>query len=61
MDSETTILTDDRGVPFARPEAPAADADIETKIAYMRAKCAYNDAVTACGSRAFAHGLRGLK
>lgn len=49
-----TILTDERGVPFERPEVPAHDAPIEERIAYIRAVHAYNDKVTDCANKAFA-------
>jgi hypothetical protein len=46
------IVHTDNGKPvFAMPEKPDATADIETKIAYMRAKHAYNDAVAAAANR----------
>ena len=47
------IYTDANGKPFAKPEAPALDADIETKIKYMREMCAWRDAITSCGSASF--------
>jgi hypothetical protein len=52
------IHTDAKGKPFERPEPPPDGASIEDKIAYMRAKCAYNDAITDCANKAFAKGFR---
>jgi hypothetical protein len=52
------ILVDERGVPFDRPEPPAPDADIETKIAYIRAVHAYNEKVTASANASFDKALR---
>lgn len=48
------IFTDSNGRPIECPEAPAPGADIEARIAYMRAKCAYNDAIASRASAAFA-------
>lgn len=52
-----TIYTDANGKPFEKPEAPAIDADIETKVKYMREMCAWRDAITSCGSAAFAQSF----
>lgn len=51
------ILTDARGVPFARPEKPAPDAPIDQVVAYLRALATYNDAVSDCGNRSFARAF----
>jgi len=48
------ILTDANGKPFEKPEAPAKDAPIEEKIAWLRAMATYNNNVTNAANRAFA-------
>ncbi len=53
-----TFLPTRKGTPLSGPEKPAADADIEVKIAYMRAVAEYNDRVQSCGSEAFARAFR---
>ena len=54
----STILTNDKGVPFDRPEPPAQNATIEEKLAYIRKVHAFNDAVTDSANRAFDLKLR---
>jgi hypothetical protein len=51
------ILTNSHGVPFEKPEPPAPDADIEEKIAYLRARSTYNDAIANCANAAFTAGF----
>ena len=55
--TEKPILTDDQGRPFPRPESPGPNANLSERIAYMNALYAYNDAVAATASRAFAEQL----
>ena len=52
------IYTDEHGRPFERPEPPAADATIDVKIAYLRARAAYNDAIASCANKAFSSAFR---
>lgn len=52
------ILTDERGVPFTRPDPPSAGATIDEKIAHMRAVHAHNDRVADCANKAFARAFR---
>lgn len=52
------ILTDSQGKPFSKPEAPPEGADVETKIAYIRAVHAWRDQVTACANHAFDEAFR---
>lgn len=49
-----TIMTDANGRPFECPESPGANADIEAKIAYLRAYAKFRDRVADCANRAFA-------
>lgn len=52
------ILTDANGVPIVKPEPPAPDANIETKVAYLMAHAAYNDKIAALASSAFDRQFR---
>lgn len=49
-----TIFTRADGTPYQRPEKPEPDADIEVKIAYMRALAAYHDEISNDANREFA-------
>lgn len=53
-----TIYTDAQGRPFDQPEPPARDASIEDKIAYLRARAAWSDAITDCANTAFDKQLK---
>ena len=53
-----TIYTRGDGTPIEKPEPPGEDADIESKIAWIRAFHAYNDEIADVANRAFADGFR---
>lgn len=53
-----TVYLDEKGEPFQRPEQPPSGAPIEDVIAWMRAAADYNDAIAACGARAFDRAFR---
>jgi hypothetical protein len=53
------IVTDANGVPFERPEPPGKDATHEERDAYVRARYAYNDAVTDSANKSFATAFKG--
>jgi hypothetical protein len=48
------IYTNDKGVPFAKPEP----SEFATTVEYLRAYSAYKDAISDCANRAFDEGLR---
>jgi hypothetical protein len=48
------ILTNDKGVPFAKPEP----SEFATTVEFLRAFHAYKDAVSDCASRAFYEQFR---
>lgn len=52
--SNDTILTDDRGRPFVKPDP----ADYANAVDFMRAYHAYRDAVSDAANRAFDEGFR---
>ncbi len=52
------ILTDNTGRPLCPPDPPALDANIEDKIAYLRASAAYTDMVASLAHRAFDKAFR---
>ena len=47
------IHTDAHGVPFERPERPAADATSDERAAFVRAVHEYNNRVHDCATEAF--------
>ena len=49
-----TILTDGKGVPIPRPEAPNRDAALGEKIKYLRRMHAFQDRVADIANAAFA-------
>ena len=53
-----TIYTDANGRPIERPEPPPIGASIEDKIAYMRAKAAWNDKISSTANAAFVAAFR---